>query len=139
MAASITFTYDRGPGPVKRIIADWTSAADGSATATTTVKASGRLVKGTTDPGATAPTDNYDITVKDDEGVDVLAACQTGLADRDTANSEEQYFLVKDAAPLAQSVHPVVCSPLTIVIANAGDSKQGQLILFLEGELSGNF
>lgn len=142
MAASMTFTYDRGPGPIKRIICDWTSASDGTASGTTTVKASGRLVKATTDPGSVAPTDNYDITVKDDEGVDVLTACQTGLADRDTANSEEQYFLVKDAAagtPLAQSVHPVVCSTLQVSIAAAGDTKSGQLILFLEGELSGNF
>lgn len=140
--SSWTFTYDRGPGPIKRVIADWVSdASDGTVTATATAcKIVGRLIKAITDPGSVAPTDNYDITMTDDEGVNVLSACQGTLADRDTANTEEQYFLVKDLAgtPLAQSIHPVVCSALTFAIANAGNSKTGQVILFVEGEILGN-
>ena len=142
--SSMTFAYDNGPGPLKKVIVDWISdSATGAVSGTTAVKVVGRLVKATTDPaaGGSAPTDNYDITVTDDEGVDVLAACQGTLADRDTANTEEQYFLVKDLAagtPLAQSIHPAVCSPLGFAVAAAGNSKAGQIILFVEGELLGN-
>lgn len=40
----------------------------------------------TTDPGSTAPTDDYDITISDLQGVDISGGT---LADRDTATSEQ--------------------------------------------------
>lgn len=140
--SSMTFTYDRGPGPIVRVVADWTSDdSAGTASGTTTVKVIGKLIKAVTDPGSAAPTDNYDITISDDEGVDVLAACQSTLANRHTTTTQQAYFLLLDAAgtPLAQSVHPVVCGPLTLAVANAGNSKTGQIILYVEGTLSGSF
>lgn len=140
MAGSeMVFTVDRGPGPIKRVIADWTSDDTTGAVSGASPKVSGRLIKATTDPGTAAPTANYDITLTDDEGVNVLTACDDDLTDRHTSTSEEVYFLVKDHAgtPLAQSLHPVVCSPLTIAVANAGNSKTGQIILFIEGDVPG--
>ena len=138
----MTFTTERHPGAsIVRVLADWISDdATGAVSGTTTFSVVGELVKATTDPHATAPSDNYDIAITDDEGVDVLAACQSTLANRDTANTEEAYFLVLDAAgtPLAQSVHPVVCSPLTIAVTNAGNAKRGQIILYVRGTLHGN-
>lgn len=136
--SSMTITYDDGNDRtanqcgIRRILVDWLSDdSDGTCTGTTG-KIVGTLIKGVTDPGSAAPTDNYDVTITDEEGVDVLAACQSTLANRDTTNSEQAYFLVLDAAgtPLAQSVHPVVCDKLTISIANAGNAKTGQLILY---------
>jgi hypothetical protein len=47
-----------------------------------------------TDPGATAPTDNYDITVVDEFGVDVMGG---ELTNRDTANTEQAVPLVGGA------------------------------------------
>lgn len=138
--SSMSFTYDDGAdgaglrGNIRKVIADWTSDdSDGTASGTTR-KIVGRLIKAVTDPGSVAPTDDYDITITDPEGLDVLAVCQSGLSNRDTANSEQVYFLVLDAAgtPLAQSIHPVVCDPLTIAVANAGNSKTGQIILYYE-------
>lgn len=138
---AMTFTYDSGQvgggqlgGGVVKVIADWTSDAAGAASGTTDRKVVGRLVKAVTDPDATAaPTDNYDITLTDGEGVNVLTACQSTLANRHTSTTQEVYFLVLDAAgtPLAQSVHPVVCDLLTVTVANAGDTKSGQLILYV--------
>jgi len=67
-------------------------ASDGSFPATATNAANtafitGKyLLKATTNPGATAPTDNYDITLTDADGVDLMGGT---LANRDTANSEE--------------------------------------------------
>jgi hypothetical protein len=138
---ALTFTYEREVGGIARVIAAWTSDGSGDASGTTAVRVCGRLVKATTDPGSAAPTDNYDITITDDEGVNVLTACQSSLLNRDTANSEEVYFLVLDAAgtALAQSVHPVVCSALTFTVANAGASKTGQIILYVQGALDGAF
>lgn len=147
--SAMTFTYDEGNDGigqhcnVKQLICAWTSdsaaGACSSATATLTGanrKIVGRLVKAVTVPGAggAAPTDNYDITLKDEQANDVLAACQKTLVDRDTANTEEVYFLVLDGAgtPLAQSLHPVVCNVLTIAVANAGNSKTGTIILYYE-------
>lgn len=138
--SSMTFTYDDGNDRIgrscriRKVIADWTSDDTTGAVSGTTEKIVGRLIRAVTDPGATAPDDNYDIAITDEEGVDVLGACQSTLANRDTANSEQVYFLVLDAAgtPLAQSVHPVVCDKLTIAVTNAGNSKNGQLILYYE-------
>lgn len=140
--SSMTFTYDRGPGPIVRVICDWVSDdSDGSASGETANKLVGRLVKAVTNPdGDAAPTDNYDITLTDTDGADALAGCQSTLANRDTANTEVAHFMLLDAAttPLAQSVHPVVCGPLTVAVANAGNSKAGRLVLYLEGALSGS-
>ncbi len=141
MAGSASvITYDDGidgagfQGGIRKVLIDWTSDASDGTCVITTRKIVGQLIKAVTDPGATAPTDNYDIVITDEEGVDVLAACVAAgrLADRDTANSEQAYFFVEnvDAAPLASSVHPVVCDKLTISIAAAGNSKLGQLILY---------
>ena len=45
----------------------------------------GCIAKVNTNPGSTAPTDNYDITLTDADGVDLMGG---ELVDRDTANSE---------------------------------------------------
>lgn len=138
---TVAFTYDDGTDRngqhcnVKKVTCAWTSTAGGAA-ADASLKIVGRLIKGQTIPaaGGSAPTDNYDITITDDNSVDVLAGCQSTLQNRDTANTEEAYFLVLDTAgtPLAQSIHPVVCSPLTFTVANAGSAKSGTIVLYYE-------
>ena len=45
----------------------------------------GCIAKVVTNPGSTAPTDNYDITLTDADGVDLMGG---ELADRDTSTSE---------------------------------------------------
>lgn len=137
--SSMTFTYDTGPGPVKRIIADWTSDdTTGAVSGTTTVKASGFLLRAVTDPGTAAPTASYDIAITDDEGADVLGNCFDDLADRHTSNTESVDFFLNDGTT-SNGARPSVCSELTFSVTNAGNSKTGQVILYLEGELSGNF
>lgn len=135
---AVTFTYEEGDDHeskrrgIRKVIASWTSDGSGDATGTTG-KIVGTLVKGTTNP-TDGPTDNYDITLTDEDGVNILASCDDDLADRDTTNSEEVYFLVKDHAagtPLAQSLHPVVCSKITVTVAAAGATKSGVLTLYL--------
>lgn len=137
--SSMTFTYDETDA-IRKILVDWTSDDTTGAVSGTTKKIVGTLIKGVTDPGATAPTDNYDINITDEEGLDVLLPCRTAgnlgdLMNRDTANSEQVYFAVlsNDASPLATSIQPVVCDKLTVAVTNAGNSKLGQLILYYRG------
>ncbi len=140
MAGSSTVVYDNGQdrtglhGSIRKIVIDWVSdASDGTCTILLE-KISGELIKGVTNPGATAPTASYDIVITDEESVDVLAACVAAgrLGDRHTSTSEQAYFFVEDfnTAPLAKGVHPVVCDKLTVAITNAGNSKVGRLVLY---------
>lgn len=137
--SAMTFAYDKGvdgsglDGRIRKLVIDWTSDDATGAVTGTSPKIVGELVKAVTDPGSAAPTDNYDIAITDEEGADILAACQSSLANRDTTNTEQVYFLVLDAAvtPLAQSIHPVVCDALTVAVTNAGNSKTGQIVLYV--------
>lgn len=135
--SAMTFTYDNGSDfrgqycNVRKVIVAWTSDDTTGAVTGTTGKIVGMLIKGVTDPGATAPTDNYDIAITDEESVDVLAGCSAGLGNRDTANTEEVYFTLKDTAGTGNiAAFPIVCDALTIAVTNAGNSKTGQLILY---------
>lgn len=107
-------------GSVKKITFAWTSDASGDVNGTATTHAyDGRLIAVTTDPGATAPTDNYDLELRDADGVDVLLGQG---ANRDTANTE--YLL-------EATLGAVASSKLTLVITSAGSAKQGTVVVWL--------
>ncbi len=144
MAGSVmTFTQDEGHdyasrcGNVKKMIAAWTSDASAGNvnTGNVTPKIVGRLVKVQTVPGAggVAPTNAYTVTIKDAAGIDVFAACDTNITGSNTT-AQETYALVNSHAntAVATATHPVVCDPLTIIIASAGNSKQGTVTIFYE-------
>jgi hypothetical protein len=85
MAGTITFTQSDS-GQIRRVVATCTAdASNGSFPATALPVLEGVIVGLYTNPGSPAPTDNYDITLVDGDGVDRLG----GLgADRDTSTSE---------------------------------------------------
>lgn len=120
MAAAVITVTEIGYGQVQKIKWTWTSATDGSASLVTSRGYYGRVLALVTDPGATAPTDNYDITVTDAEGYDVM---QGAGANRDTTNTET-------AVPTTDSP---AFGPLTINISNAGDAKVGVAVLYVLG------
>ena len=77
-----------------------------------------------TNPGATAPTANYDIVINDPNSLDVL---QGAGANRHTSNTEQAAIVFAST-----SVHPVVLggTALTIVISNqAVNSATGTITL----------
>lgn len=121
MAMSVTIT-EKGPERIRKITAVWVSAADGSASGATTKAHDGKIVGLTTIPAAAgaAPTDNYDLTVLDADGHDVLLGAG---ANRDTANTEHV---------AGASLGAVAQSALTFTIANAGDTKGGTVILYID-------
>lgn len=111
-----TITYKEW-ATIKTVTFTWLSDDAAGTASETTKPISGVILRAVTDPGATAPDDNYDIVVNDADGVDVMAAA---LANRDTANTEQ----VTPAAP------PAVSGPLTMEVSAAGNAKEGVLILY---------
>jgi len=138
-----TITYDGGQdgkgqhGGIKRILIDWTSDDTTGAVSGTTRKISGELLKVVTDPGAAAPTANYDIVITDEESVDVLSGLGgTGgtapsLLNRHTSTTEVVHLWAENAATdVVPGSQPYVCDVLTVAVTNAGNSKTGQIIIY---------
>lgn len=124
MAGSTVVTHYQ-IGHVRRVVVDFTAdASDGSVPDTVLPSFEGRIAELTTNPGGTAPTDNYDLTVIDDEGIDRLQ----GLgANRDTANSESVPIVYSGS-----TIHPPVgrYETLTLKLANNSvHSAVGRIIL----------
>ena len=117
--AGTVVTSERIHGSAKKVIFAWTSAASGAADATTVAAFDGRIVGLITIPGTPAPTTLYDVAVLDGDGHDVLLGAG---ADRSAAVTE-----YKTEANLAA----VAASKLTLAVTNAGDAKQGTVILFI--------
>ncbi len=94
-------------------------AADGSIP-DTTFDVNGYLVQVTTNPGGTAPTDNWDIQVKDAEGGSLSG---TSLDNRDTTNSETVVF----------SAPPLLYGTTTVTISgNSVNSATGRVVLLIQ-------
>lgn len=66
----------------------WTADASGNVTSSNiaSCNVNGHVLFVVTKPGSTAPTDNYDLTIVDADGVDIMGG---ELANRDTVNSEQ--------------------------------------------------
>ena len=122
MAASVTTTppgrQDRLQEPIFRYKVDWVSAADGTATGDLGNVYNGVLHNAVFVPSATAPpTDQYDVTIMDDFGLDILGG---GGANRSSTNKER-------VTPTAIQYH----GNLTLNVSNAGDTKAGSIYLYV--------
>jgi len=99
-------------GEMRTMVISWTAEADGSFVAAQTNAINGVIWWVETDPGATAPTAAYDITLKNADGLDVMGG---KLADRSaTATEGSQPY---DAGGSVYLKIPVR-GPLTIAITN---------------------
>ena len=119
--------YRREP-IVSKLTLSWTADTDGSFTDYETTKTlNGWIVGVETDPGSTAPTDDYDITIESANGVDLLGGSG---ADRDTANTEY-------TRPYINNTYAEVPyqGKLTLTITNNSvDSAVGDVIIYYYGE-----
>ena len=116
MAGTVSESLTCNVSPVKVVTFTCTAdASDASFPAppiTTNIK--GRLLQIATNPdGTTAPQDNYDITITDADGIDVL---QGVGANRDTAHSEVA------AIVYATSVNPVIAETDTLTLNISGNN-----------------
>lgn len=119
--SAMVFTETRF-GSVKKIVAAWTSdSATGAVSGTTSFPYDGEIIGLTTIPGAAgdAPDDNYNVTITDAGGHDVLLGA--GLL-RDTANTEHV---------AKTSLAGVAGSKLTVAVAAAGNSNKGTVIVYV--------
>ncbi len=117
MAAQIaSVAYGAKTNKVKAITITWTSATGGAVVQSFNMD--GALVRMVTNPGASAPTADYDITLVDADGVDLLAG---EGADRHTTASEQ----------LFPANTPYHVGAVDFTIAAAGDEKTGTCILYV--------
>jgi len=100
----------------------WVSAADGTASCTG-VDMHGRIVKVITDPGAAAPTADYDIVLNEDSA-DVMGGA---LTDRHTSSTQIAYPQKGTDAPGDVWVWGSVSAEVTA----AGDTKGGEITIYL--------
>lgn len=120
MAGTVTLLESAGAGILK-VRWEWESTAGGAADKATVHGYFGEVLALVTIPDAVAaPTALYDVTVEDSEGYDVL---QGAGADRSAAAQET-------AVPTAKSV---AFGPLTLKVTNAGATKKGVAILYVQG------
>lgn len=114
---------------VRKLSLAWTSDASGAVSGTDSSVVSGEILRVTFVPGAGAvqPTDLYDLTLLDEDGVDVLQGLGANLSN---ANTTSVAPLLGDGTA-ADSVHVAVDGPLSLVVAAAGNAKSGTLILYL--------
>lgn len=127
MAGTVTINETQF-GSVKRITIDWTT--DGSGAASETVHIAGTILRVVTDPGSTAPTDDWDLTLTDEFGLDLLA---NRGANRDTATTEHFCPGVAFTDGTTTSVMPVAhYGPCSFAVANGGASKVGKTVLFIK-------
>jgi hypothetical protein len=108
---------------VEKIVIDWTAdAADGSVP-DLSISLKGFIVQAVTNPGATAPTDNWDIAIKTSEGASITGS---NLENRDTATSEAVVF---SAPPLADGTMTISTS------GNSVNSATARLVLYIADSL----
>lgn len=139
--SSMTFTYDDGQdgtgnrGSIRKVIADFVTDDATGSVAGTTRKISGELIKIVTDPGSAAPSANWDVVLTDEKGVDLSIHMDdvaiAALIARHTSTTLETYLPLEDTAGTGRvGAWPVVCDKLTVTIGNAGNSKDGQVIIY---------
>ena len=113
--------YGKG---IERITLSWVSSASNVDAVVSGVK--GLLIAAEYVPGASTPTSLYDVTLTDDDSVDVLLG--TG------ANLSNSSASLTDINITAGQHSPVpVLGDLTLAVRNAGASKSGTIRLFLTG------
>lgn len=104
-------------------------ASDGTIPATAlTAKIGGRLLALQTNPGSTAPSNNYDITLIDGQGYDVLEGVG---ANRSSSNTQKAHIIFSGT-----SVNPPVANEDTLTLTIAGQSVNNADIvvrLYYEG------
>jgi hypothetical protein len=130
MAGTVTVldSYERkeDANVLKRTQVDWISdggSADGS------VEVHGTILKVQFIPSAVdAPTDNYDVTLTDLAGADVLRGQG---ADLDTATVKTFIPLVDATDGTNNLQFPcVVDEELVVAVRNAGNAKQGSIVIY---------
>lgn len=128
MALGTCTVTEETHGTIKKIKFEWTSgtaaapAQDGGCTKATTYAYSGQLISVAQLPNlsTTQPSNAYDVTVTDADGVDILGGLGADLSN--AANTWKE---------TCDGLGAVANDVLTLNVANAGSAKTGTTILYL--------
>ena len=125
----VVTTADVGGGITKITVA-WTSTAGGAVSANAFAVPRGELLQVTFVPGTggTVPTDLYDVTIVDLNAVDVATGNGT---DCSSTVTRVRVPLTGNAAALTHRIFLDGSSTLDVVVAAAGASKTGTVILLI--------
>ena len=122
MAGTVVLTTHSKLGSVRALLITCTGdGADGSFPTLDLPSIEGRLLALETNPGATAPTASYDITLIDDEGHDVLEGVG---ANRHTSNTEKAAIVYSST-----SLHPAVDEWQTLALTLANNSVNDAIVV----------
>lgn len=125
MDGTVTLT-ETTHGSVKRIYWSWLSNSSGNADKQTDNVYSGEIVGMTIDPGdgVRQPTANYDITITNDNNVDVFNSQATNLSNVVNQN-------VWPVGAASYFMRSAVVGKLTLNVTNAGSGKSGKVYLYI--------
>jgi len=126
MAASCTIVSNKQK-EVEKISFDWTADSDGDCSGKSTATFSGCIKRVVIIPDDTdTPTDQYDVVINDDDGIDVLAGAG---ADCPGGTNAATLHLTPVTT---KKVETLICNTkLTLQVSNAGDSKKGKVYVFI--------
>jgi len=128
---SIDITYEEIK-TIKKVILDWTSSSDTGAVSGVLTKPLAGIIDRVTfvpDSGDTQPSNQYDVTLEDEEGIDVLGGQGADLSNA-AASSTVGGVPLKDGTTTT-TVPFAISGTLELKVAAAGNSNGGQVILYL--------
>lgn len=109
---------------------EWLSDASGNVTLPSGLAVSGQIERVVFIPSSSAaPTSLYDVTLTDEDGVDVLAGQGANLS-ATVKSSVKPGIPLKDGTTTS-TVPTVVDGILTLNVSNAGDSKGGTVVVYV--------
>lgn len=127
---TITTTHGRTYGGYEAYLVDWTSDASGNVTSTIRGMF-GQILRVTTNPdaGATSPTASYDMTLKDDDEIDVLFGFGADLS-----QSASKTFTCRtvDSGTTTTTIPVMVGTDLDLAITSAGNAKSGVIRIYMK-------
>lgn len=131
MAGTLTLSAKTIGVHVDRYVYDWASDDSGDVNDTNTQLIEGILENVSFVPGSggSQPSANYDVTIKDEQDIDILGGRGVNLSNS-TASRIKPAVAMHDGTT-AHVGAVVVADSLEIVVANTGDTKSGTIILYV--------
>lgn len=143
MAGTVTLSYSmvefqlgNQKKLVRKVSIDWVADASAATVPDTAVELYGYPYKVLTNPGAVAPTDNYDIKFLDpyDTALDAMGGA---LLDRDTANTEVVYPAIACSPGTVVARPPLLAGSYTFNLTNnAVNSATGNCTVWMVDSLT---
>ena len=118
LIAAGVVTNETDTSTIDKIVFQWTNNASGTTTGVTANRYTGAIGRVIFDPGSTAPSDNYDLVINDQNSYDILNGRGANLDSVTTTQVDSIFGAIAN-------------SKLTIVVTNAGNAKTGTVVVYI--------